>query len=128
MLGDEHGREVDVHPVRFDERGDGHVTTEAGEPFTHPARAFAATGSVAGRQVSCLSADAQMVNHSDGGYTPGETDVHDMHLLHERLGRRYFPRTAESSAIDLHRGCTDLTGPTVASGATRSFDAKPRKR
>jgi lincosamide nucleotidyltransferase A/C/D/E len=85
VLADERGREVDVHPVRFDDQGDGHLLTEDGEPFGHSAEAFASTGSISGCRVACLSAEAQMSNHS-WGYTPGDTDVHDMRLLHDRLG------------------------------------------
>ena len=85
VLADERGREVDVHPVRFDDQGDGHLLSADGEPFGHSAEAFAATGSVSGYRVVCLSADAQMSNHS-WGYTPGDTDVHDIRLLHDRLG------------------------------------------
>jgi len=85
VLADERGREVDVHPVRFDDQGDGHLLSEGGEPFGHSAEAFAATGSISGYRVACLSAEAQMSNHS-WGYTPGDTDVHDMRLLHDRLG------------------------------------------
>ena len=85
ILADERGREVDVHPVRFDDAGNGHLLSGEGEPFGHSTEAFAATGSVSGYRVACLSADAQMSNHS-WGYEPGETDVHDMRLLHDRLG------------------------------------------
>ena len=85
ILADGRGREVDVHPVRFDDDGIGHVLSERGEPFAHAAEAFAATGSVSGRAVACLSAEAQMSNHS-WGYAPGDTDVQDMRLLHDRLG------------------------------------------
>jgi lincosamide nucleotidyltransferase A/C/D/E len=85
VLADGRGREVDVHPVRFDDAGNGHLLSEDGEPFGHSTEAFAATGSVSGYRVACLSAEAQMSNHS-WGYEPGETDVHDMRLLHDRLG------------------------------------------
>jgi hypothetical protein len=37
----------------------------------------------------CLSADAQMSNHL-WGYEPGDTDAHDMRLLHDRLGRHLW--------------------------------------
>jgi lincosamide nucleotidyltransferase A/C/D/E len=84
VLADERGREVDVHPVRFDEQGNGHLLSEDGEPFGHSPEAFAATGRISGYRVACLSADAQMSNHS-WGYEPGDTDVHDMRLLHDRL-------------------------------------------
>jgi lincosamide nucleotidyltransferase A/C/D/E len=85
ILADERGREVDVHPVRFDDQGGGHLLSAEGEPFGHSIEAFAATGSVSGYRVPCLSAEAQMSNHS-WGYEPGDTDVHDMRLLHDRLG------------------------------------------
>lgn len=85
ILADDRGREVDVHPVRFDAQGDGHLLSEDGEPFAHVAEAFAATGRIAGHRVACLSAEAQMSNHSFG-YEPGVTDFHDMRLLHDRLG------------------------------------------
>jgi lincosamide nucleotidyltransferase A/C/D/E len=89
-LCDERGRVVDVHPVRFDDRGNGHFESEDRGPFEHPAAAFAATGSIAGRRVACLSAEAQMRNHA-WGYTAGDTDFHDMTLLNERLGVEYPP-------------------------------------
>jgi lincosamide nucleotidyltransferase A/C/D/E len=85
VLADERGREVEVHPVRFDDQGNGHLLSEDGEPFGHSAEAFAATGSVSGYRVACLSAESQMSNHS-WGYEPGDTDVQDMRLLHDRLG------------------------------------------
>jgi lincosamide nucleotidyltransferase A/C/D/E len=85
VLADERGREVDVHPVRFDDQGNGHLLSEDGGPFGHSAEAFAATGSVSGNRVACLSAEAQMSNHS-WGYEPGDTDVQDKWLLHDRLG------------------------------------------
>jgi lincosamide nucleotidyltransferase A/C/D/E len=85
ILADERGREVDVHPVRFDDQGNGHLLSEDGVPFGHSAEAFAAMGGVSGYSVACLSAEAQMSNHS-WGYEPGDTDVQDMRLLYERLG------------------------------------------
>jgi lincosamide nucleotidyltransferase A/C/D/E len=85
ILADERGREVDVHPVRFDDQGNGHLLSGEGEPFEHATEAFSARGRVCGYRVACLSAEAQMSNHS-WGYEPGDTDVHDMRLLHERLG------------------------------------------
>jgi lincosamide nucleotidyltransferase A/C/D/E len=89
VLADERGREVDVHPVRFDDQGNGHLLSGDGEPFGHSAEAFAATGSVCGYRVACLSAKAQMSNHS-WGYEPGDTDVQDMRLLHDRLGTPFM--------------------------------------
>jgi lincosamide nucleotidyltransferase A/C/D/E len=90
LLTDERDRVVDLHTVHFDDRGNGHFEGENRGPFEHPAAAFAATGDIAGRRVACLSAEAQMTNHA-WGYTPGETDFHDMRLLHERLGTATIP-------------------------------------
>ena len=90
VLADACGREVDVHPVSFDARGNGRLLTEGGERFGHPADAFESIGSVCGIHMACLSPEAQMKNHS-WGYTPGETDFHDMRLLYERLGTRLLP-------------------------------------
>ena len=90
VLRDERGRVVDVHPVRFDDRGNGHFDSVDRGPFDHPAAAFAAAGSIAGRRVTCLSAEAQMTDHA-WGYTPGESDFHDMRLLNSRLGAALLP-------------------------------------
>lgn len=35
--------------------------------------------------MTCLTPDVQMLCHAHG-YQPGDTDFHDMRLLHERLG------------------------------------------
>ena len=83
-LRDERDRLVDVHPVRFDDRGNGHFEQDRGS-FEYPAAAFAAAGTIAGHRVTCLSAEAQMSDHAFG-YTPGDTDFHDMRLIHDRLG------------------------------------------
>ena len=88
-LRDERDRLVDVHPVRFDDRGNGHFEQDRGS-FEHPAAAFAAVGSIAGRRLACLSAEAQMTDHA-WGYTPGESDFHDMRLLTARLGTALLP-------------------------------------
>ena len=99
VLRDDRGREVDVHPVRVDEEGNGHFTAEAGEPFVHPASAFTGTGTAEGRRAKCLSAEAQMVNHSEG-YVPTDTDFHDMRLLNDRLGTPLLPPYRTGSPID----------------------------
>jgi lincosamide nucleotidyltransferase A/C/D/E len=90
VLADGRGRMVDVHPVTFDDRGDGHLLSHDGEAFGHPARAFSCLGRVLDHEVACLCGEAQMSNHA-WGYTPGDTDFHDMRLLHERLGTPLLP-------------------------------------
>lgn len=96
VLRDSGDREVDVHPVRFDEEGNGIYRMEDGNDWIYPAGGFSGRGTIGGRGVKCLSPDIQMLNHA-GGYEPAETDFHDMRLLHERFG-------------------TELQGPYAAEG------------
>ena len=90
VLRDGVGREIDVHPVTFDVDGNGIYRMENGRDWVFPADGFSGTGRVAAREVRCLTADVQMLCHPTG-YTPGETDVHDMRLLHSRLGTVLIP-------------------------------------
>ncbi len=90
VLRDAAGREIDVHPVTFDAQGNGVYRMENGQDWVFPADGFSGRGRVAAREVRCLSADVQMLCHATG-YTPGETDVHDMRLLHTRLGTALLP-------------------------------------
>jgi lincosamide nucleotidyltransferase A/C/D/E len=87
VLRDRRGREVDVHPVRFDAAGNGVYRMENGQDWLFPAEGFTGRGRIGRREVRCLSPDVQMVDHATG-YEPGETDFHDMRLLHERFGTK----------------------------------------
>ena len=90
VLRDRRGRPLDVHPVRFDARGDGIYRMENGEDWTFPAAGFGGVGRVGDRAVRCLSADVQMLCHATG-YEPDAIDVRDMYLLNERLGTALLP-------------------------------------
>jgi lincosamide nucleotidyltransferase A/C/D/E len=90
VLKDERGRSVDVHPVRFDEEGDGIYRMAEGGDWVFPAVGFRGTGHVGRRQVRCLTADVQMLCHATG-YVPGATDFHDMRLLNARFGTELLP-------------------------------------
>ena len=85
VLRDGRGREIDVHPVRFDDAGNGIYRMEDGNDWIYAAGGFGGRGTIGGRPVSCLTAEMQMIGHA-GGYTPHDTDFHDMRLLHERFG------------------------------------------
>jgi lincosamide nucleotidyltransferase A/C/D/E len=95
VLRDGRGREIDVHPVRFDAAGNGIYRMEDGDDWIYAAAGFAGRGSIAGRRVSCLTPEMQMVGHA-GGYAPHETDFHDMRLLHERFGTPLLGPYAEA--------------------------------
>ena len=56
VLAGDHGHMVDVHPVAFDEQGDGHYTMAGGRVWVYPAAGFAGTGTVEGQPVRCLTA------------------------------------------------------------------------
>ena len=82
---DRRGREIDVHPVEFDQRGYAFFDFPDGRRWPFPPAAFAGKGRVAGHEVRCLSADAQVQCHGQG-YEPTENDYRDMERLQERFG------------------------------------------
>lgn len=85
VLRDDRGREVDVHLVRFDARGDGRFPLPDGRVWPFHAAAFSGRGRIAGREVRCLSVDAQVQCHAQG-YAPTENDLRDMERLQLRFG------------------------------------------
>ncbi|MEE6260576.1 nucleotidyltransferase domain-containing protein [Plantactinospora sonchi] len=89
---------VDLHPVVFDESGDGRQAGLDGGYFDYP-RDCLVTGVVAGRQVNCLSVAQQLRFHS--GYEPRDVDRADLALLHglaASSGRPPFGDRARPSA------------------------------
>jgi lincosamide nucleotidyltransferase A/C/D/E len=86
VLRDERGRQVDLHPLVFDERGDGWQQLSAtGRAWgRYPASEFDAMGVIGGQQVRCLS--AQLQARFRMGYELSDRDEHDLRLLAERFG------------------------------------------
>ncbi len=82
------GRRVDFHVIVFDRAGNG-TYGPAEHGASYPAAALGAVGVVAGREVRCLSAEFQMESHT--GYELGTGGLHDVALLHERLGVPLHP-------------------------------------
>jgi lincosamide nucleotidyltransferase A/C/D/E len=84
VLRDGAGRHVDLHPLHFDDWGDGwQQLSETGKAWGHyPAADLAASGSIDGRDVPCLSPELQHRFHM--GYEWSERDEHDVRLLAER--------------------------------------------
>jgi len=74
---------IDFHTVTFDEDGGGLQPQPSGMVFRYPPEGFV-SGCIAGQTVPCLSAEVQMLCHL--GYEPKEKDVHDLLLLHRKLG------------------------------------------
>ncbi len=84
VLADPHGRELDVHAIAFDERGYGRFQLPDGRAWPFPPSVFRGRGRVAGREVRCLSAEAQVQCHGQG-YVPTERDLRDMESLQARF-------------------------------------------
>jgi len=86
VLRDDEGRQVDFHPLLFDEGGDGwQQLSESGKAWgRYPADDLNATGTIAGRPVRCLSPQIQFRFRM--GYEWGERDEHDIRLLIEHFG------------------------------------------
>ena len=76
---------IDVHAIRFDDRGYGLFQFPDGRIWPFPPAAFAAQGNIAGRKVLCLSPDAQVQCHGQG-YQPTTTDIDDMEKLQQTFG------------------------------------------
>jgi lincosamide nucleotidyltransferase A/C/D/E len=99
VLVDAAGRQVDVHPVVFDDaRGGGVYQMDDGREWVYPAAGFEGRGQVAGRTVRCLTAEVQVLVHD--GYKLAEKDYVELYLLHERFGvalpPKYARRTLEA--------------------------------
>jgi lincosamide nucleotidyltransferase A/C/D/E len=79
---DGRGRWLDVHPLRFDDAGDGWQTLPDGSLGAYPGAELVA-GTVGGREVPCISAALQVRHHR--GYTLAAHDRADLALLDEAL-------------------------------------------
>ncbi len=87
-------RRIDVHPVRFDENGDGVQKIEGGRKWAYPARGFSGNGIIGGRTMRCLTPEVQVLCHA--GYELKDSDAHDMRALHERFGVDLLPEQREA--------------------------------
>jgi lincosamide nucleotidyltransferase A/C/D/E len=70
---------VDVHPLSFDNAGNGLQAGLDGETYVYPRASFT-TGSIGGRTVRCLSAEQQIEWHA--GYPLRDCDNADLDQLH----------------------------------------------
>lgn len=84
VLSDARGRQLDVHPIRIDERGDGWSERPDGDLARWPREALAGRGWIGGREVRCTSAPFQVESHLYAGHD--DVDRRDAELLCERFG------------------------------------------
>jgi lincosamide nucleotidyltransferase A/C/D/E len=99
VLRDDRGRQVDLHPLVFDERGDGWQQLSAtGRAWGHyPVDDLDAVGVIGGQRVRCLSAPFQARFRM--GYELTERDEHDLRLLAEQFGVPSPPRFQQSQSL-----------------------------
>jgi lincosamide nucleotidyltransferase A/C/D/E len=83
VMRDDHDHRIDLHPVSFDDAGDGYQVLPDGSRYRYAHDDLSGTGRIGDRTVRCLTAEAQVACHR--GYGPGEDDRHDMALLGERF-------------------------------------------
>jgi len=82
---DADGRQVDVHPVVFDDaRGGGVYLMDDGAEWVYPSAGFKGHGRIGERPVRCLSAEVQVLVHD--GYELTEKDYRELRLLRRRFG------------------------------------------
>jgi lincosamide nucleotidyltransferase A/C/D/E len=84
MVVDSEGRQVDIHPVVFDDDGNGLYQMDNRKTWTYPADGFCGVGRVGGKDVRCLSPRVQMLVHS--GYELSKKDHDEIRALHDRFG------------------------------------------
>jgi len=81
VLGDDHGRQIDVHAFVFDDQGN------VKEGIKYPAGSLSGTGVIDGHAVNCISPEHMVKFHT--GYKLRESDLHDVAALCERFGIEY---------------------------------------
>lgn len=93
VLRDEGGRQVDFHPVTFDEAGDAWQSLREGGRARFPAVGLRGEGHIGARRVRCLTAQLQVGHHVYAG--PDDVDWDDVRVLCERFGLAPPPAVAE---------------------------------
>lgn len=83
VLGDEAGREIDVHVIVLDDSGNGvYGPSEKGEMY--PAASLTGSGIIDGQRVRCISPEWAVKFHS--GYELKEKDFRDVSALCQKFG------------------------------------------
>jgi lincosamide nucleotidyltransferase A/C/D/E len=93
VLRDAAGQAIDLHPLIFDERGNGWQELGANAWGLYPASGLDATGSITGRRVRCLSAEVQLRHHLGWSWT--SRDRADLERLAQQFELPLPPLTEE---------------------------------
>jgi lincosamide nucleotidyltransferase A/C/D/E len=83
VLCDSRGRQLDFHPLEFDDQGNGWQPQAGGGRFLWPREALAARGRISDREVRCTSPQFQVEAHLYEGYD--DVDWFAVALLCERF-------------------------------------------
>ena len=92
VLGDENGREIDVHVIVLDDKGNGiYGPSRNGEMY--PAASLTGSGQIEGRTVRCISSEWMVKFHS--GYELKDKDFRDVSALCRKFGIDLPPAYAQ---------------------------------
>jgi lincosamide nucleotidyltransferase A/C/D/E len=97
VLADDTGRHIDLHPILFDESGNGRqigAGADGGDAI-YPAAGLLGRGEVGGRGVACLTPELQLRHHT--GYEPQDKDRHNVRLLCQQFGLPVPPAYREAA-------------------------------
>jgi lincosamide nucleotidyltransferase A/C/D/E len=83
VLGDENDREIDVHVIVYDDKGNG-IYGPAEKAEMYPAASLTGTGLIEGRTVRCISPEWMVKFHS--GYELKDKDFRDVSALCRKFG------------------------------------------
>lgn len=78
VIGDEHGRQVDVHAFVFDREGN------VAEGIAYPHGSLTGSGTISGKPVKCIEPGHLVRFHT--GYPLRDSDWHDVTALCDRFG------------------------------------------
>jgi lincosamide nucleotidyltransferase A/C/D/E len=95
VLRDAGERQIDFHPVEFDERGDGWQQLADGTFGRYPAADLDDRGWIGGREVRCITPELQLRHHEYTSGRPDDIDWDDVQILCARFGLALPPMYAK---------------------------------
>jgi lincosamide nucleotidyltransferase A/C/D/E len=95
VLRDRGGRQLDFHPVEFDDAGDGWQELPDGTRGRYPADGLTGRGVIGDQPVRCITAKLQLTHHDYVTGRPDDIDWHDVTILCRRFGLSPPPSYAQ---------------------------------
>ncbi len=84
VIADVRGRQIDIHPLRLDEEGDGWQEQRSGREFRWSREDLSGRGRIRGREVRCTSPAFEVRSHAYPGHD--DIDRRDLEQICERFG------------------------------------------